>query len=268
VAQAVQSALNQTLSKNLYEIILTKNFSTSFDEEWSKKGVKILYFNERGQGIRVKHALSYCRGKVIAFLDDDDLWAPRKLERVFEVFSSDPNVVYYHNGICVFGKNLAPRRLSTSGCYNSSCMSIRKDILNNNLVYLEKIKNNIDVFFWVVAGISGGKMVFDNKPLTYYRIDSFRLGDRKKHDDIFERMVVDSGNKAFAEQFFGMKLRHSLVRRAFHGERMTLAELTNYVRTKGWLFNANEMKGLFAVAIATIMPNVIRMFYLRRNNIN
>jgi len=42
VAQAVQSALNQTLSKNLYEIILTKNFSTSFDEEWSKKdGVRI-----------------------------------------------------------------------------------------------------------------------------------------------------------------------------------------------------------------------------------
>jgi len=51
--QAVDSALNQTLSRDNYEVIVTKNFDTIYDEGWKKQGVKVIRFDERGLGKRV-----------------------------------------------------------------------------------------------------------------------------------------------------------------------------------------------------------------------
>jgi len=45
LAQAVASALNQSLSEELYEIILTKNFDSSDDENWRATGVKLIRFD-------------------------------------------------------------------------------------------------------------------------------------------------------------------------------------------------------------------------------
>lgn len=48
--QAVDSVLNQHLSRDMYEVIVSKNFVSEFDKEWSSKGVKLLLYKDRGSG--------------------------------------------------------------------------------------------------------------------------------------------------------------------------------------------------------------------------
>jgi glycosyltransferase involved in cell wall biosynthesis len=93
----VESALNQTFSKSKYEVVLTKNFDTSLDGEWASRGVRLVRYEGKGMGPRVVDALEKWRGRIIAFLDDDDYWSPLKLERLASVWRED--VVYYHNRI-------------------------------------------------------------------------------------------------------------------------------------------------------------------------
>jgi Glycosyltransferases involved in cell wall biogenesis len=77
---AVNSALNQTLPEDGYKIIVVKNIS-EYDDILKNLGVKTVFSNEENQGADIVNALSYTEGKVICFLDDDDIWVPWKLEK-------------------------------------------------------------------------------------------------------------------------------------------------------------------------------------------
>src|SRR5690606_37626685 len=44
------------------------------------------------------HALSLAQGAYIAFIDDDDAWAPDKLTRQLELFAARPDVGLVHSG--------------------------------------------------------------------------------------------------------------------------------------------------------------------------
>ncbi|MCY0863304.1 MAG: glycosyltransferase, partial [Metallosphaera prunae] len=50
--QAVDSALNQTLPKTEYEVIVVKNFE-DYDEELEKKGVKSIVTSEKELGEKI-----------------------------------------------------------------------------------------------------------------------------------------------------------------------------------------------------------------------
>ncbi|ADB86783.1 glycosyltransferase family 2 protein [Saccharolobus islandicus] len=71
---AVNSALNQTLPKDEYEIIVVKNFS-EYDDILKNLDVKTVFSNEENQGADIVNALSYAEGEFICFLDDD-IWVP------------------------------------------------------------------------------------------------------------------------------------------------------------------------------------------------
>jgi len=94
---AVRSALDQTLPKDLYEVIVVKNFRDEYiDRQLEKRGVINLYSDDASQGGKVRDALRVARGDVISLLEDDDEFLPEKLERVYAAFRD--SVDYYHNG--------------------------------------------------------------------------------------------------------------------------------------------------------------------------
>lgn len=53
---------------------------------------------------------------------------------------------------------------------NSSSISIRKDIFNNYLNYLIKIKYFVDVFIFYLELINSLKIILDPEVLTLYRV--------------------------------------------------------------------------------------------------
>jgi len=188
--EAVQSALKQTISKDLYEVIVVKNFrDETVDRQLEKWGVINLYSDDASAGGQVRDALGVARGDVISLLDDDDEFLPEKLERVYAAFRN--GVDYYHNGRVVVneaGKVLRKEGYSAlvKGDYEKakyalemvihsthgleSAMSFRKAILEG--LDLEKCEVSIDECIFTAALLSARVMADDPRPLTLYRVHS------------------------------------------------------------------------------------------------
>jgi glycosyltransferase involved in cell wall biosynthesis len=95
VGQAVDSVLNQTYSN--IEIIVVNNGSTDNSLEILKKyGSRICLVDQEnlGQSGARKTGLLRATGDFIAFLDADDIWAPRKIEKQLHLFSPKTELVY------------------------------------------------------------------------------------------------------------------------------------------------------------------------------
>lgn len=87
--QAIKSALSQTAKPA--EIIVIDDGSTDGTEELLKNNYQtIRYFkqNNKGPAAARNLGLRMARGQLIAFLDDDDIWPPYKLEKQLNFLES------------------------------------------------------------------------------------------------------------------------------------------------------------------------------------
>jgi glycosyltransferase involved in cell wall biosynthesis len=98
--RALNSALNQTLDKSKYEIIVAKNFKDgNIDSLIEKSGIISLQHGNETVGSYIATGIERSRGEILVFLDDDDEFVKEKLQVVEEIFASDRGIGYYHNGI-------------------------------------------------------------------------------------------------------------------------------------------------------------------------
>lgn len=195
--EAVNSVLDQTLDKNIYELIIIKNFITESDQKWKSKGVKLIHKPAGSVGNFLYTGVLHSRGSIISFLDDDDTFAKNKLKIIYDEFYKNPSMVYYHNNCKVIYENkyIKSKNNNTiitnvkkrffasasniasiykfilpSAYFNLSSVAIKKEPLLNNIKYIKKIISNTDDFFAYVAISSYGKFLCDNRVLTNYRI--------------------------------------------------------------------------------------------------
>jgi len=196
---AFNSALNQTLSKDKYEIIVTKNFTDNKIDNYIKKnGGKLVFFDKPGIGPRIADALKYAKGEVICFLEDDDLFMKEKLEYIYNTFLENKNLVYVNNArIYIDDKgnylNKGPSKFEkrekditikdfnkktvellriqqyANPWSNSSSIAIRKVILKHFRNALYSVKFAPDLFYYFISLISGDLLV-SNQTLTKYRV--------------------------------------------------------------------------------------------------
>lgn len=107
IEYAIQSVEKQTY-KN-FEIIVVDDGSTDGTVEWIKnqKG-RIRYSLQENSGAAIarNNGVKIARGDYIAFLDADDLWSPKKLEKQLCIFKRFPEVSFvFSNGYKVYGDN-------------------------------------------------------------------------------------------------------------------------------------------------------------------
>jgi glycosyltransferase involved in cell wall biosynthesis len=92
--EAVHSVLAQTLPD--FELVLVDDGSTddACDVVLGLKDdrIRVLHQAHLGAAAACNLALTVAQGEFVAFLDQDDLWAPRKLERQVECFHENPGV--------------------------------------------------------------------------------------------------------------------------------------------------------------------------------
>src|SRR4051812_8191379 len=77
----LQSVLNQTYRD--FEVVLVDDGSTDATAEVASKYkpvVKYIYQANKGQSPARNTGIKAARGEFVAFVDDDDLWLPEKLE--------------------------------------------------------------------------------------------------------------------------------------------------------------------------------------------
>ena len=165
---AIKSAINQTLAKNQYEIIVIKNFNDEIIDDFINQNHIKNIFMDGIIGEFLYKGVEESNGNIICFLDDDDLFLATKLEYVYNLFKNNEKLVYYHNlSKFIDENNVFMNKTDYNISFNLSSISVKKDIIN-----LDVLRNLFiiqDTFMYYSALEYDGVTIADKKILTYYR---------------------------------------------------------------------------------------------------
>ena len=218
---AVKSAIDQTIDKKLYEIIIIKNFEDRKIDRLIKNSnisikqillkSKLIYYPN---GLLISKAFKKADGEIIVFLDDDDIFEKNKLQQVLKVFENNKNIICYNNkknNIDENGKkiknedekNIEPFILSLYNInhklikkfnLNVSSISIRSNIID--LSYLRQVISPGMDNFLLYLSLINGEIYIDNKKLTKYRVHNLNAGKYFKKfsslKNMYNRYNIDS----------------------------------------------------------------------------
>ena len=174
IAETVRSVMAQTYTD--WELIIVDDCSTDNtmdvlstlchpernEVESKDLASKIRIFqNEKNSGAAVSRnrALREARGKYIAFLDSDDLWAPNKLERQVAFMERNGYAFTYtkyfeidENGNSLGAVVGGPRHIGKIGMYNycwPGCLTVMYDREVVGDIQIADIKKNNDYAMWL-----------------------------------------------------------------------------------------------------------------------
>lgn len=103
VGRAIETALAQTLPPE--EIIVVDDGSSDGTREVVEAyGPPVRYIHQQNQGLAASRntGVRACRSPWVAFIDDDDEWAPGKLEKQAKAIAATPDAVLCYTGlVCV-----------------------------------------------------------------------------------------------------------------------------------------------------------------------
>jgi len=132
---AIKSVINQTLDKRYYEIIVIKNFKDEIIDRFIENNDIKNIIMDGTIGEFLYTGIKNSSGNIISFLDDDDLFLNNKLEYVYNYFKNNNNLVYYHNMAQFIDENNSIiNKKNTNKSFNMSCISIKKEIIDNDIL--------------------------------------------------------------------------------------------------------------------------------------
>lgn len=164
VAETIRSVQAQTYQN--WEMIIVDDCSTDGSDKvieplMEEDGRIRLLKNEKNSGAAVSrnYALREAKGRWIAYLDSDDLWAPEKLEKQIEFMVGGGYSFSYteykeiddrlkETGVLISG----PKKLSKLGMFAfcwPGCLTVMYDREKVGLIQIEDIKKNNDYAMWL-----------------------------------------------------------------------------------------------------------------------
>lgn len=202
IQEAVQSALDQTLDKEKYEIIVIKNYlDNKIDEFLKEKDVMNIYSDDRQLGQKIGIGIQEAHGEVISFLEDDDIFLPFKLKEVYNIFRQNDNIAYFRHEIIKTRniedvnaqlkkidrvgsgkKNFQVSDLDSErkvfqierkfGFWNTSSISIRRNLYLpfERDPRINQLAVDLYLFFFALLLNDSAILCFQTKPLSIYRV--------------------------------------------------------------------------------------------------
>jgi glycosyltransferase involved in cell wall biosynthesis len=146
-----------------------------------------LYAHGKNEGLvaTFEEALRCATGEILFLCDDDDLWAPTKVERVLREFEQHPEAQVVASRVALIderGAHLPDARVNRYGNflpgfwrnivtnhYQGSAMAIRASFLGRVLPFPHSKLFLHDVWIGTRNEALGGKTAFIREPLVYYR---------------------------------------------------------------------------------------------------
>ncbi len=163
IAESIRSVQNQTYEN--WELIIVDDCSTDNTDEIVEPfltDTRIRYFkNKRNRGAAVSRnrALRETKGKWIAFLDSDDLWLPKKLEKQISFMERNDYHFSYtdyseidQNGKMTGVTVTGPKKITRTGFFNycwPGCLTVMYDASAVGLIQIADIKKNNDYAMWL-----------------------------------------------------------------------------------------------------------------------
>lgn len=157
--EAILSALSQTYRP--YEVIVVNDGSKenidSIIEKYSKK-VKFIFQENKGAAAARNKGMRESKGDIVAFLDSDDLWDKKKLEKQIALMIQG-NYKWSATGYSTFGKG--NKKVVIPDVVGGLCwellydrckiatpsVAVRRELLENNS-FSEDMRKGQDVYMW------------------------------------------------------------------------------------------------------------------------
>ena len=247
---AVKSVLNQTLDKGLYEIVVVKNFKDSeVDKLIEQNRGKVIELDVASIGVKFARGIEEAEGEIVAFLEDDDIYMPTKLVRIYDVFSNDEELIYFHHNVATISQDGKPiideliertniNMFLRAGSINdkkkilakygwslglrNSSITVRKSFIKRYVNVIRHFPDVVDVLLYLLALSSEGAILHSPEKLTWFRLTSTSASSVrfvKDPEARFRRAVKNAARHALA--------RHALVVTSRLLNRW-LAKYTNY----------------------------------------
>ncbi len=220
--KSLQSAISQTVRD--IEIIVINNYSTDNTLEvinsFNDQRIKIINFKNGGVIAKSRNqGMVQSTGRYIAFLDDDDLWCPDKLELQIEYLESHPEFgAVYSNAIIIDEKDNRYGFLINRGQAKEG--HVFQYLLGGNFITIltvlmrRELLESIGLFneepaliavedyeYWMRAAFKFG-FGYIGKPLALYRIHGTSVSKRNSVALLRQkvlRMMLD--NNSVAEKY-------------------------------------------------------------------
>ncbi|MBD2387134.1 glycosyltransferase family 2 protein [Cylindrospermum sp. FACHB-282] len=263
VSQAINSVLAQTYSD--YEIIVINDGSqdnTSQVLAQFSDHHRITAIHQANQGLSAARnaGIRSAKGKYIAFLDDDDLWEPQKLEKQISVLEANPGIGLIYSDSLFF----SDKRGLFPGSYNTAfptpnlqvlwtlfrynyipvlTVIVRRDCLDKVGLFDETLRCCEDYDLWLRV-IEKFPIYFLNQPLARYRQSPNNISGNE------EQMLVSClrvKEKVIERNPEFLKFPMNFLDSYFYNFYLTLAHLyiqNNQIdKVRGVLQHYREMRG-------------------------
>lgn len=250
--RALDSAINQDTDRELYEIILIKNFyDDDIDLYCSRFDVKNIIMSGT-IGHYLHRGISEARGEIISFLEDDDEFTSKKVSTLIRIYEKQKfNFLHNgfveidHNGIVQqsirrklhMTKNLSEdihvfdelnqkvfnETLKADADFNLSCMSISSTFASNVLDYTTGITAAPDGFLFYLA-LDAGSMIIVGDQLTRYRMHESTTNTNSTFTEFQDHLEREGMRQLSSMQSVESHIRKPIVRK-YLADEITIKKL-------------------------------------------
>lgn len=182
IERAIASILNQSVLPN--QIIAINDCSSDNTEHLLSMidipdGIdyKIINLNENAGPAHARNiGIDKANNNLIAFLDSDDTWHPRKIEIQYRLMYQNPEIALSGHRVSLMAeggndflydeaklKKISFKKLIFKNYFNTPSVMIRK----SELRFPESLKYAEDFYFWLSISNKGGNMIYIDSTLAF-----------------------------------------------------------------------------------------------------
>ena len=229
ITESINSVISQTYTN--WELIIVDDCSSDDTETIVKSIVdtRIRYMKNDvnlGAALTRNRALREAKGKWIAFLDSDDLWKPRKLERQLKFMIDNGYYFSYHEyekidekskplNILVSGPSIVNKRKMYNYGY-PGCLTFMYNFEKFGLIQIDDIKKNND-YAILLKLCKTGSCYLLKENLAQYRIRNKSISHDKlskklkSHYDLFH--ICDKKSAVAALWYATMNMFYGVLKK-------------------------------------------------------
>ncbi len=276
IAEALGSLFAQTW-REIEAIVINDGSTDETEARLAPYRERIVYIKQKNRGVMAARnaGLRVARGRYVALLDGDDLWAPKFLERLVGMLESDESLsAAYPNAVFLDSPSFSGRlyqeifpaiepvtfdRVLRGECHIFSSLVMRREALEDVGLFDESLKGQgaEDLDLWLRMLQRGHRFKFTSESLAKYRwrhdsLSNTRIGFLSSLVSVYEKFMTSKLTAEDSSAWIKSRLPE-LRAELNYAQFKDATARSDYKRAAEYLANANRYYRRPRLMVAQIM---------------